>query len=100
VHCCSTPGIIYVHATHAKSFLLGTCDVNQVIVNGTDLYRYIRQQGGQSGCLSHHDLPTNLHEWNEQLSGDIEYHFDRFYGPVNGVVIRSIYRLLIPVDPG
>ena len=61
-------------------------DINQVIIDGTDLYRYITHTSGQNGYLSHRDLPTNLQEWNEQITGNIEYHFDRFYGPVSGVV--------------
>ena len=50
------------------------------------MYRYITHTSGQNGYLSHRDLPTNLQEWNEQITGNIEYYFHRFYGPVIGVV--------------
>ena len=66
MHCSWTIRFVYVYAAYDKPLKHYINDINQEIIDGTDLYRYITHTSGQNEYLSHRDLPTNLQEWNEQ----------------------------------
>ncbi|KAJ8309649.1 hypothetical protein KUTeg_012806 [Tegillarca granosa] len=59
-------------------------DLDQIIIQGTDLYAFIRGQGrgDDNGYLSHRDLPSRLGDWDNRFS-DVQYFYDRYYGPVD-----------------
>lgn len=59
-------------------------DLNDTIVQGTDLYRYIHSRGDVNGYLSHRDLPSDLSSWNGSL-GEITYYYDIYFGTVSHV---------------
>ena len=60
-------------------------DLDQTLMEGTALYAFIRSQGRgdpATGYLSHRDLPSRLGDWDNRFR-DVQYFFDRFYGPVD-----------------
>ncbi|CAC5406339.1 unnamed protein product [Mytilus coruscus] len=62
-------------------------NLDQTFIEGTDLYAFIRGQGrgDGNGFLSHRDLPSRLGDWDNRFN-DVQYFFDRYYGPVNSDV--------------
>jgi hypothetical protein len=56
-------------------------DLDEIIVEGTSLYRVIVETTGRSGYLSHNQLPTSVTFRQERCQ--VSYVLDHFYGTIN-----------------
>jgi hypothetical protein len=59
-------------------------DLDEILVEGTSLYRVIAETTGRSGNLSHNQLPTSVTFRQERCQ--VSYVLDHFYGTINGEI--------------
>ena len=59
-------------------------DLDEILIEGTSLYRVIAETTGRSGYLSHNQLPTNVTFRQERYQ--VSYVLDHFYGTINGEI--------------
>ena len=59
-------------------------DLDEILVEGTSLYRVIAETTGRSGYLSHNQLTTSVTFRQERCQ--VSYVLDHFYGTINGEI--------------
>lgn len=64
-------------------------ELDFILRDGTDLYTYIHNHCGSGGYLYHRDLPNNFQNWNRDY-GEVEYFYDRYYGPVHNMQLIGV----------